>query len=78
VVELLLCLAGGALVTVFTPGSTLSWALGIWLFFLLQALYFAIFDGKAPTLHDQYEQEVDPFERASRLAEDILSAPPPA
>jgi hypothetical protein len=78
VVELLLCLAGGALVTVFTPGSTLSWALAIWLFFLLQALYFAIFDGKASTLHAEYEQEVDPFERASRRADDILSAPPPA
>jgi len=76
VVELLLCLTGGALVTAFTPGSTLTWALGIWLFFLLQALYFAVFDGQASTLHDQYTQEVDPFERASRQAEDILSAPP--
>ena len=78
VVELLICAAGGALVTVFTPGSTLAWALGIWLFFLLQALYFAVFDSKTPSLHDQYEQEVDPFEQASRRAEDILSAPPPA
>ncbi len=77
-VELLLCVVGGALVTVFTPGSTLAWALGIWLFFLLQALYFAIFDSNTTASHSQYEQEVDPFERASRLAEDILSAPPPA
>ncbi|CAB1058087.1 hypothetical protein D1BOALGB6SA_2843 [Olavius sp. associated proteobacterium Delta 1] len=76
VVELFLCVAGGALVTVFTPGSALSWALAIWLFFLLQALYFAIFDSNTPTLDSQYEQEVDPFERASRRAEDILSAPP--
>jgi len=78
VVESLLCLAGSALVTVFTPGSALAWALGIWLFFLLQALYFAIFDSNTTSSHSQYEQEVDPFERASRLAEDILSAPPPA
>ena len=48
-VELLLCVAGGALVTVFTPGSALAWALGIWLFFLLQSLYFALFDSNPPT-----------------------------
>jgi len=78
VVELLVCAAGGALVTVFTPGSTSAWALGIWLFFLLQALYFAVFDSKTPPLHDQYDKEADPFEQASRQAEDILSAPPPA
>ena len=73
--ELFLCLAGGALVAVFTPGSAMAWALGIWLFFLLQALYFAIFDSSNPPLDNQYEQAVDPFERASRQAEDILSAP---
>ena len=77
-VELLLCLAGSALVTVFTPGSISAWSISIWLFFLLQALYFAIFDSSIPTLDSQYEQEVDPFERASRQAENILSAPPPA
>lgn len=78
VVELFLCGAGGALVAVFTPGSALAWVLGIWLFFLLQALYFAIFNSNTPTSDSQYEQAVDPFERASRQAEDILSAPPPA
>jgi hypothetical protein len=73
VVELLLCLAGGALVAVVTPASALAWALGIWLFFLLQALYFATFDSSFPALNSQYEPAVDPFERASRRAEDILS-----
>lgn len=76
VVELFLCVAGGALIAVFTPGSVLAWALGVWLIFLLQALYFAIFDSSPAILESQYEQEPDPFERASRLAEDILSAPP--
>ena len=76
VVELSLGLAGGALVAVFTPGSTLAWALGIWLFFLLQALYFTIFGNISPVSDCQYEQEVDPFEQASRQAEEILSAPP--
>ena len=77
-VELLLCLSGGALVAGFTPGSALAWALGIWLFFLLQSLYFALFDSNPATLDSQYEQEPDLFERASRQAEDILSAMPPA
>ena len=77
-VELLLCLAGSALVTVFTPGSISAWSISIWLFFLLQALYFAIFDSQAPTPQSKYELEIDPFERASQRAEDILSAPPPA
>jgi hypothetical protein len=76
VVELFLCLTGSALIAVFKPGSALAWALGIWLFFLLQALYFAIFDSNTATLVSQYEQAVDPFERASRQAEEILSAPP--
>jgi hypothetical protein len=76
VVELLLGLVGGALVAVFTPGSTLAWAMSIWLFFLLQALYFAIFGNIWPISDSQYEQEVDPFEQASRQVEEILSAPP--
>ena len=74
-VELLLCLAGGTLVALFTPGSALTWTLGIWLFFLLQALFFALFDSNPATLDSQYEQVADPFERASRQAEEILSAP---
>ncbi len=78
VVELFLCGAGGGLIAVFTPGSALQWALGIWLFFLLQALYFAIFDSTTPTSDGQHQHAVDRFERASRQAEDILSTPPPA
>ena len=74
--ELLLCVAGGFLVTVFTPGSELAWALGIWLFFLLQALYFSFFDSNPAASDSQYDKEPDPFERASRQAEDILSKMP--
>jgi hypothetical protein len=73
VIELLLGLAGGALVAVSTPGSTLAWALGVWLFFLLQALYFTIFGGEMPPPQSKFEQEIDPFERAYQRAEDILS-----
>jgi hypothetical protein len=75
--ELLLCVAGGALVAVFTPGSALAGVLSIWLFFLLQALYFAFFGSTPATLESQYDKEPDLFERASRQAEDILSAMPP-
>jgi hypothetical protein len=78
VVELFIGLAGGALVAVFTPRSALAWTLGIWLFFLLQALYFAFFGNSSPTLASHYEQEIDIFEQASRQAEEILSVPPPA
>ena len=74
-VELILGLAGGILVAVFPPGSVSAWVLGIWLFFLLQALYFAIFGDISPTSDGQYEKDIDPFERASRQAEKILSAP---
>jgi hypothetical protein len=77
-VELFLCVAGGALITAFKPGSLLAWALGIWLFFLLQALYFAIFDGSIAAWDRQHEPATDSFEQAFRRAEDILSEPPPA
>jgi hypothetical protein len=74
VVEMLLCVAGGALIAAFTPASAFAWVLGIWMFFLVQAFYFAIFDSKTPTLERRYEQTIDPFERASRRVEDILSS----
>ena len=71
VVELLLCVFGGIPVAVFTPGSAFAWVLGIWMFFLIQSLYFVIFENRAIIPKDQYE--TDPFERASRQAEAILS-----
>ena len=70
-VELLLCVFGGILVAVFTPGSAIAWVLGIWMFFLIQALYFVIFENKANTPEDHYE--IGPFERACRQAQAILS-----
>jgi len=70
VVELLLCFFDGILVAVFTPDSAFAWVLGIWMFFLIQSLYFVIFENRAIMPEDQYE--TDPFERASRQAEAIL------
>lgn len=72
--EVLLGLFGGALVAVLTPASVSTWALGVWMLFLLQALYFVIFESATATPADKYAFEVDPFERACRQAEDILSA----
>jgi hypothetical protein len=71
VVELLLCVLGGLPLAAFTPGSVITWMLGIWMFFLIQSLYFVIFENRAIVPQDQYE--TDPFERASRQAEAILS-----
>jgi len=69
--ELLLCLLGAVLVQVFTPGSVLAWALGVWMFFLVQALYFVFF------VHADNQQEesiqMDAFERAHRQADRILT-----
>jgi len=76
IVELLLGAAGGALVAIYRPGSAVDWALCVWLLFLLQGLYSAIFDGDPAASDNQSARETDFFERASRRAEDILSTPP--
>ena len=70
-VELLLCAFGGILVLVFTPDSAFAWMPGIWMFFSIQALYFAIFEIKAIAPEDPYQTDL--FEQASRQAEAILS-----
>ena len=70
-VELLLCFLGAVLVQIFTPGSVYAWALGVWMFFLVQALYFVFFE------HTGRRQEesarMDAFEWASRQADRVLS-----
>ena len=70
-VELLLCALAAMPVVVFTPGSAFSWMLGIWMLFLIQSLYFVIFENRTVMPEDQYK--TDPFEHASRQAEAILS-----
>ena len=71
IVELLLCAFGGILLVVFPPGSAFAWMLSIWMFFWIQSLYFVIFEDRAMIAQDQHE--TDPFERACRQAEAILS-----
>jgi hypothetical protein len=70
-VELVLCFSGGLLVLILTPGSVYAWALGVWMFFLVQALYFVFFEHPV-NRRDTYERR-DAFEKASRQAEAILT-----
>ena len=71
--EITLAVMGGTIVVLFNPASTPAWAMAIWLFFLLQALYFTIYDSAMSSSQSQREHEIDPFELASRRAEDILA-----
>ncbi len=68
--ELAICFGGAALIGFFEPRSALSWGLGVWLFFLVQSLYFMFQAGGDKTVED--EESADPFEAARRNAEEIL------
>jgi len=70
-IELALSFGGGALLAGFVPGSRLTWALGIWLFFLIQALYFIFFE--THSAQGKSDPAIDPFEKSRKLAEEILS-----
>jgi len=50
--EVLTAAAGLALVTGLRPAGLTGWSLGLWMFFLIQALYFAIIDA-APLSHGE-------------------------
>ena len=63
-------LCGAAFVFKFTAVVP---ALGVWLFFLLQALYFAFFDSHSSILTGHANAPADPFEQAHQQAEEILS-----
>ena len=70
-VELLLCFSGAIVVMMFTPGSVFAWALGVWMFFLVQALYFVFLE--YPDNQQKESIPMDAFEPASRQAERILT-----
>ena len=67
--EVGLGLGSALLVSGAVPGVTPVWALGVWLFFLIQALYFVLFEYQRGS---QTRIEVDPFEKAKMAAEKIL------
>ncbi|MBW2436255.1 MAG: hypothetical protein PVJ35_08655 [Desulfobacterales bacterium] len=70
-VEIGLGVGTGLAVSAVVPAAMVSVALGIWLLFLIQALYFVVFEyRKDPT----ERVEVDPFDRAKMAAEQILNS----
>ena len=67
--ELVLCGGGAAVIAIWGPSTPLAWALGIWLFSLLQALFFILFE---PGEESRRAVAVDPFDRAAGRIEDLL------
>jgi hypothetical protein len=64
-------LAGGAaLVAVLHPATAVTWSLALWLFVLIQSLYFFIVP--VPLARKHALPPEDPFERAYRNALSIL------
>ncbi len=70
VAEIALGLGAGLLVSGAVPAVNPVWALGVWLFFLIQTLYFVLFGFKKV---GENGVEADPFEKAKMAAEAILS-----
>ena len=74
VTEAALCFGAGALVVFFTPHSTITWGVAVWMFFLVQSVYFVVFADLGEKQEEQVE--LDPFHRARTRAERILSTGP--
>ena len=70
IAELALSLGTASLVITLMPASAFGWSLTIWMFFLIQALYFVFFESEC---HPKETIPLDPFEKARKLAESILS-----
>ena len=70
--EAALCLGTGALAVFVTPHSTITWGVLVWMFFLVQSVYFVVFAdfGEEP----EERVELDPFHQARTRAERILAA----
>ena len=67
--EFITVVGGAALVAFQVPSSTIGWAVGIWLFALVQSLYFFIMPGRdARKVH----ASTDAFEEARRELEKVL------
>jgi hypothetical protein len=68
--EIGLGLATALLVSGTVPAVAIECALGVWLFFLIQALYFVLLDYRSDP---ENKIDVDPFEKAKMAAWKILS-----
>ena len=67
----IITLSGGAgLAALLGPGSSVTWAISIWLFFLVQALYFFIVPATKRFTTAQADE--DPFELARREIQRVL------
>lgn len=72
IAELVTVLGGSLLVVVWWPRSIPAWALAVWLFYLVQSVYFYILpsrSGFSPT-----KEPIDPFEQARRELERVLES----
>lgn len=69
--EIVFSIGGGALVVYFAPYSPTTWGLGIFLFFLVQSLYFVVMNEP-----DTAEKPInaDAFDEARGRAEGILNS----
>jgi hypothetical protein len=68
----ILCTGGGlVLVAAFEPQGLLGWTLAVWMFFLIQSLYFVVNDRTRPGA--QLHACRDRFEKASARAERALA-----
>lgn len=68
--ELITVLGGSVLVAFWWPQSITSWALAVWLFFLVQSVYFFILPSNA--YPGERHANSDPFDQALREAERVL------
>ncbi|MCG6982221.1 MAG: hypothetical protein LJE88_12505 [Deltaproteobacteria bacterium] len=74
VTEVALSLGAGTLVVFFAPHSTITWGVAVWMFFLVQSVYFVVFEDFG---NKQEERAApDPFHQARTQAERILSTSP--
>ena len=69
-VELLFSFGAGFLAACFSPYRPVSWALAVWLFMLIQSLYFPVI---GHTTGSETDMAPDPFESAQRKAENIMN-----
>ena len=63
---------GAALVAMCRPTTPLTWVVAVWLFFLVQALYFFMVPGVSPSTGTQGDE--DPFQVALREAERAIES----
>jgi hypothetical protein len=67
--EILITFAAGVTIAKYCGGSLVSQAMGVWMFFLLQSIYFIVF----PSENKEESPTADPFESAKKNMDEILN-----